>query len=495
VRIFKATYTDSGLRRFTRKWYLDVFDHAQVRHRIPAFEDKRQSEALGRRIGDLISLKVSGMTPDVETQRWIDGLPKSLLQKLVSWGLISPERIAIGRGLPEHLADFRRSLGDTRHAKQTERALQVAFVACGFRTWTDLSGSRFQQHLQERLTSKDKTQRISQRTYNWTLHAAQHFGRWMIRDGRTHASPFEYVRPVKVTVAEKRRALTPAEVDKLLATTWDSGVVDGMPGPVRGLLYILAVETGLRRSELLSLTAGSFNFVQKTVTVKAAYTKNRKEATLPLTTWTVAMLTELTRNMPTVARVFVLSGGESSLSKAFKIDLKAAGINAADDGTGRLCFHCLRHTTASLLAAAGVHPKVAMDLMRHSDINLTLARYSHTVPGQLAEAVSRLPSLMSSVEAQAGQTFMAMTGIDGVETAPADKQNHFATYFATCLAKLDRPGRTVVDAPGRMTKVQNATADSENAENMDSRSENLNGRSRTRTLDPLIKSQLLYQLS
>lgn len=36
-------------------------------------------------------------------------------------------------------------------------------------------------------------------------------------------------------------------------------------------------------------------------------------------------------------------------------------------------FHALRHTTGSMLAASGVHPKVAQSLMRHSSIDLTMS--------------------------------------------------------------------------------------------------------------------------
>jgi hypothetical protein len=44
-----------------------------------------------------------------------------------------------------------------------------------------------------------------------------------------------------------------------------------------------------------------------------------------------------------------------------------------------------------MLAASGVHPKTAQELMRHSDINLTMSRYSHTLRGQTAKAVESLP--------------------------------------------------------------------------------------------------------
>lgn len=65
----------------------------------------------------------------------------------------------------------------------------------------------------------------------------------------------------------------------------------------------------------------------------------------------------------------------------------------AVSGEGVLDFNSLRHSTASLLAASGVHPKMAQDLMRHSDIRLTMKAYTHTLKGQEAKAVGKLPDL------------------------------------------------------------------------------------------------------
>jgi hypothetical protein len=71
--------------------------------------------------------------------------------------------------------------------------------------------------------------------------------------------------------------------------------------------------------------------------------------------------------------------------------LKLLGIFLA---AGRYAdFHSLRHTTGSLLAASGVHPKVAQSIMRHSDINLTMSRYSHILRGQESEVIAGLPDL------------------------------------------------------------------------------------------------------
>ncbi len=64
------------------------------------------------------------------------------------------------------------------------------------------------------------------------------------------------------------------------------------------------------------------------------------------------------------------------------------------DRNGRVAdFHALRHTFITNLIAAGVHPRPAQTLARHSTITLTLDRYSHTLRGAETAALAALPSL------------------------------------------------------------------------------------------------------
>jgi len=89
---------------------------------------------------------------------------------------------------------------------------------------------------------------------------------------------------------------------------------------------------------------------------------------------------------------------------------KPADFLADHDAAGRVAdFHSLRHTAGSLLAASGIHPKVAQSLMRHSDINLTMSRYSHVLVGQESDAVAGLPDLSLPAREAA-----ALTGTDPV---------------------------------------------------------------------------------
>jgi len=69
------------------------------------------------------------------------------------------------------------------------------------------------------------------------------------------------------------------------------------------------------------------------------------------------------------------------------------GFLMFENDSGVADFHSLRHFYSTALAKAGVAPKTAMDLARHSDINLTLSHYSHTLVEDRAEALDALPNL------------------------------------------------------------------------------------------------------
>lgn len=72
----------------------------------------------------------------------------------------------------------------------------------------------------------------------------------------------------------------------------------------------------------------------------------------------------------------------------FKPALESAELPA------NLKLYCLRHTCASLLLQAGVHPKVVAERLGHSSTMLTLDVYSHVAPGMQSEATIHLEQLL-----------------------------------------------------------------------------------------------------
>src|SRR5262249_49880769 len=76
-------------------------------------------------------------------------------------------------------------------------------------------------------------------------------------------------------------------------------------------------------------------------------------------------------------------------------------------------FHALRHTFITRLVRAGVKPKEAQALARHSTITLTMDRYAHTGLHDVAAAVEALPNLPSEGP-EAGRQALRATGTDPV---------------------------------------------------------------------------------
>jgi hypothetical protein len=77
--------------------------------------------------------------------------------------------------------------------------------------------------------------------------------------------------------------------------------------------------------------------------------------------------------------------------KELRADLETASIQFKDE-QGRIAdFHALRHTLATNLAEAGVHPMIAKDIMRHSNMKVT-ENYTHLAQSPLFEAVAKLPT-------------------------------------------------------------------------------------------------------
>ena len=66
-------------------------------------------------------------------------------------------------------------------------------------------------------------------------------------------------------------------------------------------------------------------------------------------------------------------------------------------GLPDLRFHDLRHTSATLLLAQGVHPKIVQERLGHADIAMTLNRYSHVTPDMQRSAADTLDAVFTMV--------------------------------------------------------------------------------------------------
>jgi integrase len=74
--------------------------------------------------------------------------------------------------------------------------------------------------------------------------------------------------------------------------------------------------------------------------------------------------------------------------RRFKVQAKKAGVPVVS-------VHSTRRTCASLLVELDVHPRVAMQILRHSRISITMDIYSQVAAASTREALGRLGTTLA----------------------------------------------------------------------------------------------------
>lgn len=289
------------------------------------------------------------------------------------------QREALQRPLSEHVEAFLADLKGEGRAPHTLRryrtVLRVLFTRCCWKTFRDVDASAFS-------TWRTRSG-LGPKYLNDILGAAMTLFSWMERQSIIHSNPMRHVEKVSnENVGRYRRALSAGEISRLLEAAPSS----------RAWVYLTILYTGLRRHELNQLTWGHLHLdaPQPFAELPSTITKNRKSDRQPLRPEVVAALRA---HMPENSLPFewVFRGKVPSPSK-LRVDLAAAGIPFVDERGRRVDVHALRTTFGTMLSVAGIAPRVAMELMRHSDLKLTMRIYTDAAQLPLAADVQRLPS-------------------------------------------------------------------------------------------------------
>ncbi len=436
--IFKQQYygidkkTGNKIKKKSKCWYVEYKTAEGICKRIKGYQDKQATKQL-----------VARLERDAE---------------LAQEGIVDRFKEHSKQPLLQHLEDFESSLASgessRKHAEQQRKRVQRVFAKSGFSFFSDISASRLQRTistLKKEVRKKDDKGKvrlveakeiIADKTKNYHLQACKQFCLWAIDDQRVGDNPIAHLKPVKAA-SQKRLALSADEISFLLQATESAQKSYKIEGRNRALLYRFAVETGFRASEIRALIVKDFDLVNRLVRLSGKYTKNNKDAVLPLKPETCDFLKESFKTKTPKTEAFamphpcsVVRMFRKDLDHARKIWLNQAANNPAElkqrqdsdflrverDGV-KLDFHSLRHTFGTLLAASGIHPKTAQQLMRHSNINLTMSRYTHILSGQEASAIESLPDFSKSDNSNSQKA----TGTDG-KTCESDKFPYRPAY-------------------------------------------------------------------
>jgi integrase len=175
-------------------------------------------------------------------------------------------------------------------------------------------------------------------------------------------------------------------------------------------LWRLAITAGMRRGELLGLRWIDVDLQRGVLSVRHTLVRgegNVWESSTPKSASGNRVITlgaddidALTRHRDRqrLARtpnphglVFTGATGEpvhhTTLSRQFDQLTARAGVR-------KIRFHDCRHTCATLLLEAGIHPKIVQERLGHSSISMTLDRYSHVTESVQQVASDRLDELL-----------------------------------------------------------------------------------------------------
>jgi integrase len=186
-------------------------------------------------------------------------------------------------------------------------------------------------------------------------------------------NPFSLVKRPREGRERDRRFEDDEETRLLAALDIENGKPggEGARNPWIKPLVLFAIETAMRRSELLSLEWANVDKTKRTA--KLPDTKNGESRVVPLSSVALGILEKLPVSLD--GRVFPTTA--DAIKKAFPRACARAGI---DD----FHFHDLRHEATSRLAKKLSNVIELSRVTGHKDLKM-LARYYHTRPEELAE--------------------------------------------------------------------------------------------------------------
>jgi integrase len=227
--------------------------------------------------------------------------------------------------------------------------------------------------------------------------------KYAVRQGLLVRNPAELTDPPRAR-KPKMRALTTREVSKLL---------EAAKGTSYYAIIYTAVNTGLRQAELLGLRWRDLDLDLASLSVsqvlykrrgichfkepKSEYSRRRLDLTPSLALFLRRFKTErqtecllLGKPLSDDDLVFCSPDGKpmdpGTLTHNFARIARREGLHVR--------FHDLRHTFASLMLLAGIHPKIVSEMLGHSSVAFTLDVYSHVVGGLQKAAMKRLDEML-----------------------------------------------------------------------------------------------------
>lgn len=244
-----------------------------------------------------------------------------------------------------------------------------------------------QELIRSFLYDQIKRKNKSHRTCGRYLSSLRTFFDYLCKNSYCSSNPFRLINGPKIEIKYPKR-LYEEDVKKLLdALDKDSSILSKRNKAIIELLYT----SGIRASELTSLTLSSFDFSSCSIFLLGKGKKERyvsfsaacKDSLLEYAKKIRPVLLEKSRGKHVKKDAFFLnSRGENLTVRGLEYIVKEISINFANDSS--LHPHELRHTFATILLESGVSLRTIQELLGHESINTTQV-YTHLTQKDMQE--------------------------------------------------------------------------------------------------------------
>lgn len=341
------------------------------------------------------------------TKRQAETEKARLIASISGGNYVEPTKQTLAEFLDEWLAFITPSVSPKTHERYTEICKKTIAPQIGSVVLSKLKTDRIDAALSKMLTEgrRGATGGLAPRTVHHARRVLVKALGQAVTWERLPRNPAAATTPPKVARA-KMLAYDAAQTAALL----DAFRATRMFIPV-----LLAVKCGLRRGEIAALRWGAIDLDGKSLSVveSAEQTKEGVQYKEPKSghARTVALAASVVDELRThralqaeeQLRLGIRPGADSFV--VAQVDgrpLQPRSIThewvriLAKSALPRIRFHDLRHSHASQMLAAGVHPKIASERLGHSTIAITLDLYSHVMPGMQADAAEQVDAAIIS---------------------------------------------------------------------------------------------------
>jgi integrase len=198
------------------------------------------------------------------------------------------------------------------------------------------------------------------KTINKNFRVLQAAFNWGIEQGLIKSNPILGFKPGVEDRRHHIRAMTLEEERLILDVLADDDMLFRAA-------FLVSLDTGLRRGELLSLAWEQVDLISQKLTVSGELAKSSQTRSVPLTPRALGALEALQAQYGDTGRVFPMSPG-AVYNRWLAV--------CSDAGVDGVRWHDLRHSFGSRLALAGVPLNVVKNLMGHSNLTVT-EKYLH----------------------------------------------------------------------------------------------------------------------